>query len=141
MAIAFPVRTCRRTAVVTMALIVGLGAQAKAPVQSADPTEQEEVGALMGDLMFHADLLSRLDTMCPPPPERQSPDWQAVLRTLPPSARTPDLRELSRRLSSDAARSMVKASGGCATREYAQVYSATRLDYESLLGQWARLGA
>jgi hypothetical protein len=140
MATASPLCT-RRIAVVTMVLALGLGAQAKAPAVEADPTEEEEAGALMGDLMFHADLLSRLDTMCPPPPERPSPDWQAVLRTLPPSARTPDLRELSRRLSNDAARSMVKASGGCGTRQYAQVHAATRLDYESLLAQWARLGA
>jgi hypothetical protein len=140
MATASPLRT-RRIAVVAMVLALGLGAQAKAPVVAADPTEEEEAGALMGDLMFHADLLSRLDTMCPPPPQRPSPDWQAVLRTLPQSARTPDLRELSRRLSNDAAHSMVKASGGCGTRQYAQVHTATRLDYESLLAQWARLGA
>lgn len=140
MATASPLRF-RRIAAVTMALVLGFGAQAKAPALAADPSEQEEVGELMGDLMFHADLLSRLDAMCPPPPERPSPDWQAVLHTLPPSARTPALRDLSRRLSNDAARSMVKASGGCGTRQYAQVHAATRLDYESLLGQWARLGA
>ena len=76
-----------------------------------------------------------------PSSKRPSRDWLAVLRTLPPNARTPDLRDLSRRLSNDAARSMVKASGGCGTRDYAQVYTATRLDYESLLEQLARLDA
>jgi hypothetical protein len=140
MATASPLRF-RRIAVVAMALVFGVGAQARAPALSVDPTEQEEVGELMGDLMFQADLLSRLDAICPPPAARPSPDWQAVLRTLPPSARTPELHDLSRRLSHDAARSMVRASGGCATRDYARMYTETRLDYESLLAQWARLAA
>jgi hypothetical protein len=130
-----------RRAVLALALALAVGAQAKAPTVAADPTEQDEVGALIGDLMFHADLLSRLDAICPPPAAASARDWQAVVRTLPPDARTPQLRALSRRLSDDAARSMVQASGGCGTRHYAQVYTETRLDYETLLAQWARLSA
>jgi hypothetical protein len=83
--------------------------------------------------------MHRLDALCPVPAARR--DWLAVLRTLPPSARTPELRALSQRLSADAARSMVRGSGGCATREYAQVYAAARSEYEALLEQWARQGA
>jgi hypothetical protein len=139
MATALSARPCRIAAGLALALCVG--AHAKAPPAAADPSEQEAVGELMGDLMFHADLLSRLDSICPPPARQPRSDWQAVLGTLPPDARTTGLRELSSRLSTQAARSMVKASGGCGTRQYAQVYTATRLDYESLRDQWARLGA
>ena len=140
MATASITRSCRVVSV-ALALALGVGVQAKAPAVVATPSEEEEVGALMGDLMFHADLLSRLDILCPLRPERPAHDWQAVVRTLPPSARTPELQRLSQRLSDDAARSMVQASGGCATRHYALAYAGTRLDYEALLEQWARLGA
>ena len=37
----------------------------------------------------------------------------------------------------DAAKSMVRGSGGCSTRQFAQVYAETRNEYESLLEQWA----
>ena len=140
MATASTARSCR-VVCVALALALGVGVQAKAPAVAVTPSEQEEVGALMGDLMFHADLLSRLDALCPPGPERPARDWQAVVGTLPPSARTPELQRLSKRLSDDAARSIVEASGGCATRHYALAYGATRLDYEALLEQWARLRA
>jgi len=95
----------------------------------------EETGALMGDLMFHADLMSTLDTLCP---RRVDNHWRAVVSDLPIYARTRELQDISRRLSADAARSMVKASGGCKTRDYAQVYAETRRDYEALLERWAR---
>ena len=98
--------------------------------------DDEDTGALMGDLMFHADLMSSLDTMCPA--RRGARDWQAVVRELPPQMRTSELRELSRRLSADAGQAMVRGSGGCATREFAQAYAETRRDYEQLLEQWAR---
>ena len=90
----------------------------------------------MGDLMFHADLMSSLDAMCPA--RRGARDWQAVVRELPPQMRTSELRELSRRLSADAGQAMVRGSGGCTTREFAQAYAETRRDYEQLLEQWAR---
>jgi len=104
---------------------------------AVDP-DDDRVGALMGDLMFHADLMSSLDKLCPrvAVPGR---DWQAVVRQLPAHARTRELRDLSRRLSDDAGRAMVRGSGGCATVEYARVYAETRLEYEALLDQWAQL--
>ena len=95
----------------------------------------EETGELMGDLMFHADLMSSLDTLCP---RRVGNNWRAVVDDLPTQARTRELQELSRRLSAEAARSMVKASGGCKTRDYGQLYAETRRDYEILLERWAR---
>jgi hypothetical protein len=102
-----------------------------------DP-DDDRVGALMGDLMFHADLMSSLDKLCPSVavPGR---DWQAVVSQLPAHARTRELRDLSRRLSADASQAMVHGSGGCATVEYARVYAETRLEYEALLEQWAQL--
>ena len=101
-------------------------------------TPDEDVDALMGDLLFHADLMSSLDAMCPAARAARR-DWQAVVRELPPQARTTELRHLSRRLSADAGQAMVRGSGGCATREFAQAYADTRREFEQLLEQWARL--
>lgn len=114
------------------------GAIAVLALSSAVATaNEEESGALMGDLMFHADLMSSLDAICQV--RRTVRDWQAVVRELPPQARTGELRALSRRLSADAGQAMVRGSGGCGTREFAQAYAETRRDYEQLLEQWARL--
>jgi hypothetical protein len=99
--------------------------------------DDEESGALMGDLLFHADLMSSLDAICPA--RASGRDWQAVVRELPPQARGGELRTLSRRLSADAGLAMVRGSGGCASREFARTYAETRRDYEQLLEQWARL--
>jgi hypothetical protein len=104
---------------------------------AAATANDEESGALMGDLMFHADLMSSLDAICPARVRAQ--DWQAVVRELPPQARSGELRTLSRRLSADASQAMVRGSGGCGTRQFAQAYAETRRDYEQLLEQWARL--
>jgi|JI10StandDraft_1071094.scaffolds.fasta_scaffold867594_2 hypothetical protein len=101
-------------------------------------TPDEDVDALMGDLLFHADLMSSLDAMCPGARGARR-DWQAVVRELPPAARTPQLRQLSRTLSADAGQAMVRGSGGCATREFAQAYADTRREFEQLLEQWVRL--
>jgi hypothetical protein len=101
----------------------------------ANVANDEGVGELMGDLMFHADLMTSLDTLCP----RRGPseDWRAVVRQLPAQARTRELQDLSRRLSADAGQAMVRASGGCATRDYAQLYAETRRDFEALRERWA----
>lgn len=99
----------------------------------SDP--DEAAGELVGDLIFHADLMSTLDTLCPV--KGPTRDWRGVLRRVPADMRTPELRDLSRRLSADAARSMVRGSGGCGTRQFSQVYAQTRNDYESLLEKWA----
>lgn len=97
----------------------------------------EDVGALMGDLMFHADLMSTLDAICPT--RQPTRNWLASVRQLPAHARTAELRDLSRRLGADAGQAMVRGSGGCATREFARVYAQTLREYEALLEQWARL--
>jgi hypothetical protein len=95
----------------------------------------DEIGELMGDLMFHADLMSSLDTLCPT--RGPADDWRAVVRQLPAHARTRELQDLSRRLTADASRAMVRASGGCTTRDYAQLYAETRRDFEALRKRWA----
>jgi hypothetical protein len=104
---------------------------------AAAGVEDEDIGALMGDLMFHADLMSALDAMCPS--RQPSRNWLAGVRQLPAHVRSAPLRELSRRLSADAGQAMVRGSGGCATREFAQAYAQTEREYEALLEQWARL--
>jgi hypothetical protein len=128
-----------RTLLAMAALVLACGAAARPapamPLSNAD----NAVGELMGDLMFHADLMHTLDRLCPAPGGAASRDWLAVVHTLPVAARTPELRELSRRLSADAAQAMVRGSGGCLTHHYAQAYASTRNDYESLLEQWAQL--
>lgn len=118
---------------------VAVAITALALANTAAAAEDEETGALMGDLLFHADLMTSLDAICPVRHDGGARDWQAVVRELPPQARTHELRALSRRLSADAGRAMVRGSGGCATREFAQAYAETRRDYEQLLEQWARL--
>jgi hypothetical protein len=108
--------------------------------QAAIDLDDEDTGALMGDLLFHADLMSTLDSMCPVrgPAGAASRDWQSVVRALPAQARTAELRELSRKLSSNAARAMVRGSGGCASRDFSRAYEQTRSELELLVEQWAR---
>lgn len=128
-----------RLAPIALALALALASVGATASLRIDRDDEEAVGALMGDLMFHADLLTTLDALCP----RRHPvaDWRAVVRRLPAHARTSALLELSRRLSADAAQAMVRGSGGCATRDYAEVYAQTLREFESLRERWAWLSA
>jgi hypothetical protein len=128
-----------RLAPIALALAFALASQGAAANLRIDRDDEEAVGELMGDLMFHADLMSTLDALCP----RRYPavDWRAVVRHLPAHARTAELRDLSRRLSADAAQAMVHGSGGCATRDFAEVYTQTQREYELLRERWAWLNA
>lgn len=98
--------------------------------------DSDDLGELMGDLMFHADLMASLDKLCPGQGPRR--DWLAVVPRLPAEVRTVELREMSRRLSADAAQAMVRGSGGCRSPHFARAYAETRNEYESLLEQWAQ---
>lgn len=115
--------------------VAGLLLALSAVTATANVGTDEDVGELMGDLMFHADLMTSLDTLCPR--RGSADDWRAVVRQLPAYARTRELQDLSRRLSADAGRAMVRASGGCATRDYAELYAETRRDFEALRERWA----
>jgi hypothetical protein len=106
---------------------------AAAPARADD----EDLGELMGDLIFHADLMASLDKLCPGGSARR--DWQAVIPRLPADVRTVELRDVSRRLSADAAQAMVRGSGGCRSPHFAKAYAETRNEYEALLEQWAQL--
>lgn len=125
------------SAIVLLALSsLGTGASVNIRV---DRDDEEAVGELAGDLMFHADLMTTLDRLCPR--RYPAPDWRAVVRHLPAHARTAELRDLSQRLSTDAAQAMVRGSGGCATRDFAEVYTQTQREYELLRERWAWLNA
>jgi len=127
-----PTSSCLRLAHSAAGVALALSAL----TATANVGSDDEVGELMGDLMFHADLMTSLDTLCPR--RGQAGNWRAVVQDLPVYARTRELQDLSRRLSADASRSMVKASGGCATRDYAELYAETRRDFEALRERWAR---
>jgi hypothetical protein len=114
---------------------------ASASVALGQPSAQEDddaVGELMGDLMFHADLLVSLERLCPGTKHVRR-DWQAVVKQMPAQVRTRELRDLSLRLSANAGDAMVHGNGGCGTRAFTRAYEETRREYEMLLEQWARL--
>ena len=129
----------RRLTAIAVALAFALASLGATANLRVDRDDEEAVGELAGDLMFHADLMSTLDALCP----RRYPaaDWRAVVRHLPAHARTAELRDLSRRLSADAAQAMVHGSGGCATRDFAEVYTQTQREFELLRERWAWLNA
>lgn len=114
-----------------------------APAPSAPPAWQpaaetdDEAGALIGDLVFHADLLSALDRLCARTP---ATDWHAPLVRLLEQAFTPELRELSRRLGSDAGTQLVHERGGCRTRGFEAAYEESKDEYRALLGRWRAIG-
>jgi hypothetical protein len=105
-----------------------------APVIDSD---SDEVGALIGDLVFHADLLTALDRLCPV--RTQGADWHGALQPLLAQAFTPELRDLSRRLGADAGAQLVQQRGGCHTRGFAAAYSESKDEYRALLQRWRSL--
>ena len=118
------------TLVVSTATAKGAPGAASAPLAAVDEDEQ---GALVGDLVFHADLLAALDRLCP---RRDAADWHAALRPLLDQAMTPELRELSRRLGADAGAQLVHERGGCKSRGFAAAYSESKGEYQTLLQRW-----
>ena len=101
--------------------------------EQADDT----VGELIGELIFRADLLSSLDTLCPR--GRPAPDWRAALPPLPPEATTPELLELSRRLGADAGQQLVRETGGCRSVDFAVAYDESRQTFDELIERWRQL--
>ena len=124
---------CRTAAVAVMCLAGATTALHAEPpaASSADP-----LGELIGELMFRADLLSSLDSLCPRGP--RTPDWHAALPALPPEAQTLELVDLSRRLGADAGRQLVREHGGCSTRRFATAYAESRQAFSALIERWQR---
>ena len=111
---------------------------AAASAAPALDSDSDEVGALIGDLVFHADLLAALDRLCPA--RAQAPaDWHGALQPLLEQAFTPELRDLSRRLGADAGSQLVQQRGGCHTRGFAAAYGESKDEYRALLKRWRAL--
>ncbi len=121
------------TLVAGTATAKGAPGAASAPLAAVDDDEQ---GALVGDLVFHADLLATLDRLCP---RRDAADWHSALRPLLEQAMTPELRELSRRLGADAGTQLVHERGGCKSRGFAAAYNESKGEYQTLLQRWKTL--
>ena len=105
---------------------------------AAASSDGDEQGELVGELVFHADLLSALDQLCPNR-AAASADWHGALRPLLDREFTPELRKLSRRLGADAGAQLVHERGGCGTRGFAAAYSESRDEYRALLQRWRAL--
>jgi hypothetical protein len=123
---------------VALTLISSLAlSKAVAPPSAATATsaasDGDGQGELIGDLVFHADLLSALDRLCP---QADPTDWHGALRPLLDQAFTPELRELSRRLGTDAGAQLVHARGGCRTSGFGAAYNESKDEYRSLLQRW-----
>ncbi len=123
----------RAAAVALMCATAGAIAIPAAAVEEADDT----VGELIGELIFRADLLSSLDTLCPR--GRPAPDWRAALPPLPPEATTPELLDLSRRLGADAGQQLVRETGGCRSVDFAVAYDESRQTFDELIERWRQL--
>ena len=118
-----------------LSLLCSAGAAFALQVQAAAaPAADEAAGALVGELMFSADLLNSLDAMCPR--GRPRADWHAALPRLPAQATTPDLVDLSRRLGNDAGRRLFQESGGCASASFREAYDESRESFDELLERW-----
>ena len=107
---------------------------------SFTPTAQpgdDPTGALIGELVFQADLMSALDRLCP---RSAATDWQGALSKKVQQAYTPELRELSRKLGAVAGAQLVRERGGCQTQGFAAAYAESQRDYSDLLQRWRALG-
>ena len=104
---------------------------------AATPDADEATGALVGELMFSADLLNSLDARCPR--GRPKADWHAALPRLPAHATTPDLVDLSRRLGDDAGRRLVQENGGCMSASFREAYEESRENFDGLIGRWQQM--
>jgi hypothetical protein len=123
----------RAAAVALMFATAGAIAIPAAAVEQAD----DSVGELIGELIFRADLLSSLDTLCPR--GRPAPDWRAALPPLPPEATTPELLDLSRRLGADAGQQLVRETGGCRSVDFAVAYDESMQTFDELIERWRQL--
>jgi hypothetical protein len=126
-----------RAAVITLACAACVAAAAKSSFTPAPQAEDDPTGALIGELVFQADLMSALDRLCP---RSADTDWQGALSKKVQQAYTPELRQLSRKLGAVAGAQLVRERGGCQTQGFAAAYDESRRDYGELLQRWRALG-
>jgi hypothetical protein len=120
---------------VFLTLVSSLALAKATPPNSVVASDGDAQGELIGDLVFHADLLSALDRLCPTR-AAASADWHGALRPLLEKEFTTGLRELSRRLGADAGTQLVHERGGCGTRGFAAAYNESKDEYLALLQRW-----
>jgi len=111
-------------------------ASVAAAVQTED-FDDEAVGELIGELVFHADLLNSLDALCPV--GKAPSDWRAALPALPPEATAPELLALSRQLASHAGRQLLSDNGGCSSPTFAEAYAESQQTFGELIERWRKL--
>ena len=133
-------RTVLQLACTGVIALAGVACGAAAAKSSLAPTAQADddaTDALIGELVFQADLMSALDRLCP---RNAATDWQGALSTQVQQAYTAELRELSRKLGAMAGAQLVRERGGCQTQGFAAAYDESRRDYGELLQRWRTLG-
>ncbi len=131
-------RRMTRAALIALAFAGAAGGAAAAASRStAAPTEDDAVAALVGELVFHADLLIALDRLCPRGP---ATDWHGTLAKAVQQAYSPQLRALSRRLGAKAGAQLVRERGGCQTPGFAAAYDESQDEYRELQQRWRALG-
>lgn len=132
-----PSPSCR-SIVAALALAAACGAAVARGVAQVDlppaASSDDDKGALIGELVFQADLMSALDRLCPR--LAASIDWHGALAALEREAMTPELLALSRRLGADAGKQLVRERGGCHTTAFSQAYGESREEYRALLERW-----
>jgi hypothetical protein len=127
-----------RSLLIVLALLAGTAAAKVTPAATSTAVAEEEaVNALIGELVFQADLMSALDRLCP---RGRVTDWHGALAPRVRDAYSPELRELSRKLGRAAGMQLVRERGGCQTSGFAAAYNASQQDYRELLQRWRAVG-
>jgi hypothetical protein len=126
-----------RAGVIALAGMACVAAAARSSFTPAAQPGDDPVGALIGELVFQADLMSALDRLCP---RSAATDWHGALSKKVQQAYTPELRELSRKLGAVAGAQLVRERGGCRSSGFAAAYDESRRDYGQLLQRWRTLG-
>ena len=127
-----------RVGVIALAGVACVATAARSSFTPAAQPEDDPTGALIGELVFQADLMSALDRLCPR--SAAATDWQGALSKKVQQAYTPDLRELSRKLGAVAGAQLVRERGGCQTQGFAAAYDESQRHYGELLQRWRALG-
>lgn len=123
-----------RHALTALLAVACIGAAARPASPGAAESAPDPEGALIGELVFQADLMRALDRLCPR--SGSGTDWHASLAAIERQAMTPELLDLSRRLGADAGAQLVRERGGCASSGFAAAYAESRSEFQQLLRRW-----